>query len=98
MELHTSPLESEVWVGCMRFEHIILTKCLKWSCPKACAAILWKSAKAAPQAAETLRITATELCKLQIADDVIPVNDPFFILCSCFSSISYFQRLSSALV
>lgn len=40
--------------------------------PEACAAILWKSAKAAPQAAETLRITATELCKLQIADGVIP--------------------------
>ncbi|KAJ7950193.1 acetyl-coenzyme A carboxylase carboxyl transferase subunit alpha, chloroplastic-like [Quillaja saponaria] len=40
--------------------------------PEACAAILWKSAKASPKAAEKLKITATELCKLQIADGVIP--------------------------
>uniref|UniRef100_A0A803N6M5 acetyl-CoA carboxytransferase n=2 Tax=Chenopodium quinoa TaxID=63459 RepID=A0A803N6M5_CHEQI len=40
--------------------------------PEACAAILWKSAKAAPKAAEKLRITANELCRLQIADGVIP--------------------------
>ncbi|XP_042482501.1 acetyl-coenzyme A carboxylase carboxyl transferase subunit alpha, chloroplastic-like [Macadamia integrifolia] len=41
--------------------------------PEACAAILWKSAKASPKAAEKLRITSTELCKLKIADGVIPV-------------------------
>uniref|UniRef100_A0A803MZ93 acetyl-CoA carboxytransferase n=2 Tax=Chenopodium quinoa TaxID=63459 RepID=A0A803MZ93_CHEQI len=40
--------------------------------PEACAAILWKSAKAAPKAAEKLKITANELCRLQIADGVIP--------------------------
>lgn len=40
--------------------------------PEACAAILWKSAKASPKAAEKLKITATELCKLKIADGVIP--------------------------
>ncbi|XP_073101138.1 acetyl-coenzyme A carboxylase carboxyl transferase subunit alpha, chloroplastic isoform X2 [Elaeis guineensis] len=40
--------------------------------PEACAAILWKSSKAAPKAAEQLKITATELCKLKIADGVIP--------------------------
>ncbi|KAI4318964.1 hypothetical protein MLD38_032616 [Melastoma candidum] len=40
--------------------------------PEACAAILWKSAKASPQAAEKLKITAAELCKLQIADGIIP--------------------------
>ncbi|KAH9736329.1 Acetyl-coenzyme A carboxylase carboxyl transferase subunit alpha [Citrus sinensis] len=40
--------------------------------PEACAAILWKSAKASPKAAEKLKITASELCKLQIADGVIP--------------------------
>lgn len=40
--------------------------------PEACAAILWKSAKASPKAAEKLKITAAELCKLQIADGVIP--------------------------
>ncbi|KAH9672729.1 Acetyl-coenzyme A carboxylase carboxyl transferase subunit alpha [Citrus sinensis] len=36
--------------------------------PEACAAILWKSAKASPKAAEKLKITGSELCKLQIAD------------------------------
>lgn len=40
--------------------------------PEACAAILWKTAKASPKAAEKLKITATELCKLKIADGVIP--------------------------
>ncbi|XWS55566.1 hypothetical protein CRYUN_Cryun09bG0011200 [Craigia yunnanensis] len=40
--------------------------------PEACAAILWKTAKASPKAAEKLRITAPELCKLQICDGIIP--------------------------
>ncbi|KAM7468004.1 hypothetical protein LguiB_015566 [Lonicera macranthoides] len=40
--------------------------------PEACAAILWKSSKEAPKAAEKLKITAKELCKLQIADSIIP--------------------------
>ncbi|KAK6231285.1 Acetyl-CoA carboxylase [Theobroma cacao] len=40
--------------------------------PEACAAILWKSAKASPKAAEKLRITARELSKLQICDGIIP--------------------------
>ncbi|KAL9150498.1 hypothetical protein ABFS82_12G172100 [Erythranthe guttata] len=40
--------------------------------PEACAAILWKTAKASPKAAEKLKITATELTKLQICDGVIP--------------------------
>ncbi|KAJ6407781.1 hypothetical protein OIU84_011140 [Salix udensis] len=40
--------------------------------PEACAAILWKTAKAAPKAAEKLKITGPELCKLQVADGIIP--------------------------
>ncbi|KAF5200176.1 Acetyl-coenzyme a carboxylase carboxyl transferase subunit alpha protein [Thalictrum thalictroides] len=40
--------------------------------PEACAAILWKTAKASPKAAEKLKITATELCKLKICDGIIP--------------------------
>ncbi|GMJ03196.1 acetyl Co-enzyme a carboxylase carboxyltransferase alpha subunit [Hibiscus trionum] len=40
--------------------------------PEACAAILWKTAKASPKAAEKLRITAPELCRLQICDGIIP--------------------------
>ncbi|RDX90110.1 Acetyl-coenzyme A carboxylase carboxyl transferase subunit alpha, chloroplastic, partial [Mucuna pruriens] len=39
--------------------------------PEACAAILWRSSKAAPQAAERLKITAPDLCKLDIADGII---------------------------
>ncbi|KAJ4834757.1 hypothetical protein Tsubulata_012593 [Turnera subulata] len=40
--------------------------------PEASAAILWKTAKAAPKAARKLKITARELFELQIADGVIP--------------------------
>nr|ACT83680.1 chloroplast carboxyltransferase alpha subunit [Brassica napus] len=40
--------------------------------PEACAAILWNSSKAAPEAAEKLRITSRELVKLNVADGIIP--------------------------
>ncbi|KAJ4906905.1 hypothetical protein Rs2_10563 [Raphanus sativus] len=40
--------------------------------PEACAAILWNSSKAAPEAAEKLRITSKELVKLNVADGIIP--------------------------
>ncbi|KAL9302041.1 Acetyl-coenzyme A carboxylase carboxyl transferase subunit alpha [Arabidopsis thaliana] len=40
--------------------------------PEACAAILWKTSKAAPEAAEKLRITSKELVKLNVADGIIP--------------------------
>ncbi|GLT89474.1 hypothetical protein SLE2022_074530 [Rubroshorea leprosula] len=40
--------------------------------PEACAAILYKSAKEAPKAAKLLKITAPELCKMRIADGIIP--------------------------
>lgn len=39
--------------------------------PEACAAILWKTAAAAPQATEALKITAQELVKLNVVDEVI---------------------------
>ncbi|CAI7771724.1 unnamed protein product, partial [Closterium sp. NIES-53] len=40
--------------------------------PEACAAILWKTAAAAPKATDALRITAHELQKLNVVDEVIP--------------------------
>ncbi|MBI3414130.1 MAG: acetyl-CoA carboxylase carboxyltransferase subunit alpha [Verrucomicrobia bacterium] len=40
--------------------------------PEGCAAILWKDRSAAPKAAEALRITAKELHKLGLVDEVIP--------------------------
>ncbi len=40
--------------------------------PEACAAILWKDATKAPQMAEALRITATDLKDLGILDQILP--------------------------
>jgi acetyl-CoA carboxylase carboxyl transferase subunit alpha len=40
--------------------------------PEGCAAILWKSAEKAPQAAEGLKLTANDLKKFDIIDEIIP--------------------------
>jgi acetyl-CoA carboxylase carboxyl transferase subunit alpha len=40
--------------------------------PEGCAAILWHDGAKAPQAAEALKLTAAELCKLGLVDTVIP--------------------------
>jgi len=40
--------------------------------PEGCAAILWRSAEAAPQAAEALHLTCTSLLRLGVVDAVIP--------------------------
>lgn len=40
--------------------------------PEACAAILWKDAGKAPQAAEALKITASDLKNLGIIDQILP--------------------------
>lgn len=40
--------------------------------PEGCAAILWKDAGKAPEAAETMRITAADLKHFEIIDEVIP--------------------------
>jgi acetyl-CoA carboxylase carboxyl transferase subunit alpha len=44
--------------------------------PEACAAILWKDAGKAEQAAETMRITAEDLYRFGIVDEVIPERVP----------------------
>jgi acetyl-CoA carboxylase carboxyl transferase subunit alpha len=44
--------------------------------PEACAAILWKDAGRAPEAAETMRITAADLAGFGIVDEVIPETAP----------------------
>ncbi|HET7093617.1 MAG TPA: acetyl-CoA carboxylase carboxyltransferase subunit alpha [Thermomicrobiales bacterium] len=44
--------------------------------PEACAAILWKDAAKAPDAAETMRITARELTDLGIVDTIVPEPAP----------------------
>jgi len=40
--------------------------------PEGCAAILWKTGNKAPEAAEVLKMTAQDLVKLGIIDEVIP--------------------------
>ncbi|PWV63500.1 acetyl-CoA carboxylase carboxyltransferase subunit alpha [Plasticicumulans acidivorans] len=40
--------------------------------PEGCASILWKSAEKAPEAAQAMGITAPELLKLGLVDEVIP--------------------------
>lgn len=44
--------------------------------PEACAAILWKDAGRAAEAAETMRITAADLAGFGIVDEVIPEHVP----------------------
>lgn len=44
--------------------------------PEACAAILWKDAGRAAEAAETMRITAADLAQFGIVDEVIPEHAP----------------------
>ncbi|HIK37015.1 MAG: acetyl-CoA carboxylase carboxyltransferase subunit alpha [Geminocystis sp.] len=52
----------------MMFEHSVYTV----ASPEACAAILWKDAKKAEQAAAALKITAKELKELGIIDRILP--------------------------
>ncbi len=40
--------------------------------PEGCASILWKDAKMAPKAAEILNLTASDLLRLGIIDEVVP--------------------------
>lgn len=51
----------------LMLEHSVYTV----ATPEACAAILWKDAKKAPQAAEALRITAQDLKQLGILDHIL---------------------------
>jgi acetyl-CoA carboxylase carboxyl transferase subunit alpha len=52
----------------LMFEHAVYTV----ATPEACAAILWKDAAKAPQAAEALKITASDLKNLGILDRILP--------------------------
>jgi acetyl-CoA carboxylase carboxyl transferase subunit alpha len=40
--------------------------------PEGCAAILWKNSAAAPEAAQAMKITALDLKKLNIIDEIVP--------------------------
>jgi len=45
--------------------------------PEGCAAILWKDAARAPDAAEGLKLTADNLKQFDIIDEIIPEPDPW---------------------
>jgi acetyl-CoA carboxylase carboxyl transferase subunit alpha len=47
--------------------------------PEGCAAILWKDAAKAPQAAEGLRLTAEELKRLGVIDEIVPEAEPWTV-------------------
>jgi acetyl-CoA carboxylase carboxyl transferase subunit alpha len=40
--------------------------------PEGCAAILWKDGSKAPDAAEVLKLTGTDLLKMGIIDEIVP--------------------------
>jgi acetyl-CoA carboxylase carboxyl transferase subunit alpha len=40
--------------------------------PEGCASILWRDGKKAPQAAEALKLTATDLDRLKVVDGILP--------------------------
>jgi acetyl-CoA carboxylase carboxyl transferase subunit alpha len=52
----------------LMFEHAVYSV----APPEACAAILWRDAAKAPQAAEALKITATDLKNLGLIDEILP--------------------------
>jgi acetyl-CoA carboxylase carboxyl transferase subunit alpha len=52
----------------LMFEHAVYTV----ATPEACAAILWRDASKAPQAAAALKITARDLKDLGILDQILP--------------------------
>ncbi len=52
----------------LMFEHAVYSV----APPEACAAILWRDAQKAPQAADSLKITATDLQRLGIIDEILP--------------------------
>ncbi|MGF1490946.1 MAG: acetyl-CoA carboxylase carboxyl transferase subunit alpha [Microcoleaceae cyanobacterium] len=52
----------------LMLEHSVYTV----ATPEACAAILWKDASQAPQAAQALKITAPDLKQLNIIDRIVP--------------------------
>lgn len=51
----------------LMFEHAVYSV----APPEACAAILWRDAAKAPQAAEALKITSTDLKQLGIIDEIL---------------------------
>lgn len=58
-------------------DHVIMLENAVYSVitPEGCAAILWKDASEAPRAAEGLRLTAVELKKFGLVDEIMPEGE-----------------------
>eukprot|EP00877_Chromochloris_zofingiensis_P012081 jgi/Chrzof1/7126/Cz02g12030.t1_CAC2[v5.2] len=59
-------------IGCANRNLIMENSVYYVASPEACAAILWKSRGAAAEATEALRITAADLVKVSVMDEIIP--------------------------
>lgn len=59
-------------IGCANYNLILENSVYYVASPEACAAILWKSRAAAGEATEALRITAPELVKFGVMDEIVP--------------------------
>mmetsp|Transcript_37782 Transcript_37782/g.95575 ORF Transcript_37782/g.95575 Transcript_37782/m.95575 type:complete len:506 (-) Transcript_37782:966-2483(-) len=59
-------------IGCANKNLILENAVYYVASPEACAAILWKSRAASPQATEALRITAPELVRFGVMDEIVP--------------------------
>ncbi|HUP63133.1 MAG TPA: acetyl-CoA carboxylase carboxyltransferase subunit alpha [Thermoanaerobaculia bacterium] len=55
----------------LMFEHAVYSVIS----PEGCAAILWKNSSAAPEAAAAMKITAQDLKKLNVIDEIVPEPD-----------------------
>ncbi|MBX7172951.1 MAG: acetyl-CoA carboxylase carboxyltransferase subunit alpha [Pyrinomonadaceae bacterium] len=66
--------------------------------PEGCAAILWKDAGQAPKAAEGLRLTAAELSKFGLVDEVIEESDLWTYNQSDGDNQKVFERLKKSIV
>jgi acetyl-CoA carboxylase carboxyl transferase subunit alpha len=55
-------------------DHVLILENAYYSVisPEACSAILWRDRRHAPEAAEALKLTAPDLLKLEVVDEIIP--------------------------
>ena len=62
--------------------------------PEGCASILWRDSKLAPKAAESLKLTANDLYKLEVVDEIISEENGVSEICSRLrqSMETYFEE------
>lgn len=65
--------------------------------PEGCAAILWKSAERAPDAAEGLRLTAADLKRFDIIDEIVPEPEAWTVSNDKEGTRKSFDRIAEKL-